>query len=70
MYRRLPPASSIRNVAAPAQRRALGGLFLLLALAFGGLAFAAADARQWVVLAAAAAIGAWLAGLAVRALRP
>jgi hypothetical protein len=56
-------------VAAPAQRRALGGLFAVLALAFGGIAVAAGAAGQWVIAAAAAALGIWLAGLAVRALR-
>jgi hypothetical protein len=57
-------------VGASSQRRALGALFLALALAFGGIAVAAGTARQWVIVAAAAAIGAWLAGLGVRALRP
>jgi hypothetical protein len=51
-------------------RRALGALFLLLALAFGGIAFAAGAAEEWIIVAAAAAIGLWLAGLAARALRP
>ena len=57
-------------MAAPTQRRALGGLFAVLTLAFVGIAIAAGAAGQWVILAAAAAIGVWLAGLAVRALRP
>jgi formate hydrogenlyase subunit 3/multisubunit Na+/H+ antiporter MnhD subunit len=57
-------------VAGSSQRRALGGLFLVLALAFAGIAIAAGAAGQWVILAAAAAIGLWLGGLAVRALRP
>jgi membrane protein YdbS with pleckstrin-like domain len=52
------------------QRRALGALFLLLALAFGGIAFAAGAAREWIILAAAAAIALWMAGLALRGLRP
>jgi len=56
-------------VAAPAQRRALGVLFVLLALGFGGIAYGAASADQWVIVAAAGAIGAWFAGLALRALR-
>ncbi len=55
---------------APSQRRALGALFLVLALAFAGIAFAAGSADQWIIVAAAAAIGLWLAGLAARALRP
>ena len=57
-------------MAAPSQRRALGGLFVVLMLAFAGIAIAAGAAGQWVIVAAAAAIGLWLGGLAVRALRP
>lgn len=56
-------------MAAPSQRRGLGTLFLLLALAFAGIAFAAGQAREWVIVAAAAAIALWLGGLATRALR-
>jgi len=56
-------------VAGPSQRRALGGLFVVLTLAFAGIAVAAASAGQWVILAAAAAIGLWMATLAARALR-
>jgi len=56
-------------VAAPAQRRALGGLFVVLALAFVGIAVGAGAAGQWVIAVAAAALGIWLAGLAIRALR-
>lgn len=52
------------------QRRSLGVLFVVLTLAFGGIAVAAAVAGQWVIFAAAAAIALWLAGLAARALRP
>jgi hypothetical protein len=57
-------------VAAPSQRRALGALFSLLAVAFAGIAFAAGTAKEWIIVGAAAAIGLWMAGLAVRALRP
>ena len=57
-------------MAAPSQRRALGALFLLLAAAFAGIAWAAAIAREWVIVAAAAAIALWLAALAFRGLRP
>jgi hypothetical protein len=57
-------------VAAPSQRRALGALFLLLAVGFAGIAWAAGAAGQWIILAAAAAIGLWLGSLALRALRP
>ncbi len=63
-------ANSMRAVAAPAQRRALGALFAVLALAFGGIAAAAGAAGQWVILAAAAALTLWMGGLALRALRP
>jgi hypothetical protein len=56
-------------VAASAQRRALGALFLVLAAGFGGLAFAAGTAKEWIIVGAAAAIALWLGGLAVRALR-
>ena len=56
-------------MAAPSQRRALGALFLLLAVAFAGIAWAAGVAGQWVIVAGAGAIGLWLASLAFRALR-
>jgi hypothetical protein len=56
------------------QRRALGGLFSVLTLAFAGLAiWAAAGAggsvRRWVVAFAAAALAAWLASIAWPLLR-
>jgi hypothetical protein len=57
-------------VAATSQRRALGVLFLLLTLAFGGIALAAGIAEQWIILAASAAIALWFAGLAYRGLKP
>jgi hypothetical protein len=61
-------------VRAPSQRPALGALFLVLSALFGGIALTAADAARerpglWVVSAAAAAIGLWLAGVALGALR-
>ena len=56
-------------MAAPSQRRALGALFLLLALGIAGIAFAAGEAEQWIIAAAAGAIALWLAALAVRAFR-
>jgi hypothetical protein len=60
-------------VRAPSQRRALGALFLVLALLFAGIAAAAVRARSgagpWVVAIAAAAIAVWLASLALRAWR-
>ena len=57
-------------MAASPQRRALGALFLLLAVAFAGIAFAAGTARQWIIVGAAAAIALWMVGLAARGLRP
>jgi formate hydrogenlyase subunit 3/multisubunit Na+/H+ antiporter MnhD subunit len=57
-------------VHAPAQRRALGALFLVLAIAFAGIAFAAGTAEEWLIVAGAAGIALWLASLAVRGLRP
>jgi formate hydrogenlyase subunit 3/multisubunit Na+/H+ antiporter MnhD subunit len=55
---------------APSQRRALGTLFLVLALALAGVAYAAGTAQEWVILSAAAVLAVWLAGLGIRALRP
>ena len=52
------------------QRRALGTLFLVLSIAFAGLAIAAARDRVWVVAFAAAVLGVWLLTMAVRGLRP
>jgi hypothetical protein len=57
-------------VAPPSQRRALGALFLLLALAFGGIALAAGTASEWIIVGTAAAIALWMAGMAARGLRP
>ena len=59
----------------PGQRRALGALFLVLALGFFGVAAAAASAARdtpglVVVAVAAAAIALWLGSLAFRSLRP
>ncbi len=56
------------------QRPALGALFTLLAVGFAGVAYAAAHGAghqvgRWVVVAAAAALAAWLATLAFRAFR-
>jgi hypothetical protein len=53
------------------QRRALGGLFAVLAAAFIVLAVAATGhgVRGWLVAVAAAAIAAWLGSLALSALR-
>ena len=61
-------------MAAPSQRTALGALFTLLATAFAGIAIASFRAdegvRTWVVGLAAITLAFWLAGLALRALRP
>ena len=61
-------------MAPPPPRPALGALFLVLALAFAGIAAAAVDAISnepglVVVAVAAGAIGLWLLTLAVRNLR-
>jgi hypothetical protein len=56
-------------LAAPAQRRALGVLFVGLTVVFGGVAVAAAAAGQWVIAAAAAALALWMGGLALGGLR-
>ena len=56
-------------MAAPSQRRALGALFLLICLAFAGVAYAAAVAGVWVIVAAAGALALWMASLAWGLLR-
>ena len=61
-------------MAPPPPRPALGALFLLLAIAFAGIAAAAAEAVRnepglIVVVVAAGLIGLWLLTLAVRNLR-
>ncbi len=55
---------------APSQRRALGALFLLLAVGIAGVSYAAYEAEQWIIAGAALAIALWLAALTYRALRP
>ena len=60
-------------MAGPSQRSALGVLFLFLAACFAGIALASfaggLEASRLVVGFAAAALGVWLASLALRALR-
>jgi hypothetical protein len=61
-------------VAPPSPRPALGALFLVLSVAFVGIAAAAAEAVDTnkgliVVVVAAGAIAVWLFSLAVRNLR-
>ena len=50
-------------------RRALGALFLTLAVAFAAIAVAAGVAGRWVIALAAAAIAAWFVSLALQVLR-
>ena len=62
-------------MAAPSQRRALGALFLVLALGFAGVAATAAAAvgRQGGLIAVViggVALALWLGSLAFRMLRP
>jgi hypothetical protein len=53
------------------KRPSLGALFLVLALSFGGLAYAAATAggQAWVIAVASGVLALWMAELAVRTLR-
>ena len=51
------------------KRRSLGVLSRILAAGFTGLAIWAGLARQWVILAAIVAIGAWFAESAYKTLR-
>jgi hypothetical protein len=53
------------------KRPALGALFLLLAIGFAGLAYAAAVAGDaaWIVAGAAALLAVWMGEQAFRALR-
>ena len=50
------------------QRHALGLLFLVLSLGFGGIALAAAREGVWVIAAAAAALGGWMVTMSLRLL--
>jgi hypothetical protein len=59
----------VSRVRTPAQRGALGSLFLILAACVAGVAWAAADANQWLISTPAVVIALWLAGLSVRAFR-
>ncbi len=59
-------------MAAPQQRAALGALFLFLAAAFAGVAYAAGraagdHAALWVVAVAAAVLAIWLGTMSLRA---
>ncbi|MDQ5820813.1 MAG: hypothetical protein M3540_05180 [Actinomycetota bacterium] len=50
------------------QRRALGVLFLVLALGLAGIAVAAFRADVWAIVFAAAVLSGWLATMALRGL--
>ena len=50
------------------QRHALGLLFLVLALVFGGIGVAAGREGVWVIAAAAAALFCWMATMSLRLL--
>jgi hypothetical protein len=54
---------------APSQRKALGALFLLIAIFFIGVAASAYTAEVWVVTVAAGALALWMGSMAIRALR-
>ena len=51
------------------RRRSLGALFGMLCAGFVALAAWAATERQWIITAAAGAIGVWMADLTYRSLR-
>ena len=50
------------------QRRALGTLFLFLAVLFAGIAYAALVAGVWVIAAAGVALALWIGSFGLRAL--
>jgi hypothetical protein len=51
------------------QRHALGLLFLVLALGFGGIALAAGRAGVWVISLAAVALSGWMVTMSFRLFR-
>ena len=51
------------------QRHALGLLFLVLALGFGGIALAAGREGVWVITLASAALAGWMATMSLKLLR-
>ena len=57
------------RVRTPAQRGALGSLFLFLAAAIAGVGWAAADAGQWIISTVSVVIAVWLFALSARAFR-
>ena len=50
------------------QRRALGTLFLLLAVLFAGIGYAAVVAGVWVIAVAGVALALWIGSFGLRAL--
>ena len=50
------------------QRHALGLLFLVLGLGFGGIAIASGREGVWVIAVAAAALGGWMLTMSLRLL--
>jgi hypothetical protein len=50
------------------QRRALGTLFLFLAVLFAGIGYAAVVAGVWVIAAAGIALALWIGTFGLRAL--
>ncbi|MEK6275933.1 MAG: hypothetical protein AABM30_11440 [Actinomycetota bacterium] len=50
------------------QRRALGALFLFLAVLFAGIGYAALLAGVWVIAAAGVALALWIGSFGLRAL--
>ncbi|HEU6446580.1 MAG TPA: hypothetical protein VFL61_16120 [Gaiellaceae bacterium] len=56
-------------MARAAQRRAQGVLFSFLTVFFAGIAATAYEADAWVIAVAAAVLGLWMAGLAIRTFR-
>ena len=65
------PGGRVAPVAA-SQRRALGALFLVLAIFFAGIAvtaFGAEDRTVWVIGAAAGGLALWMASMSFRNLR-
>ena len=61
------PGSRVAPVAV-SQRRALGALFLFLAVLFAGIAYAAVLAGVWVIAAAGVALALRIGSFALRAL--
>ena len=53
----------------PAQRRALGALFLVLAALFAGIAAAGTSAGVWPIAVAGVALALWMLTMVARAWR-